>query len=101
MGGGSEAHNLITGNLVTELNVQLRNTACKVYPSDMKVRAPSSRKFHDPDVSVVCGETKFADNHRGVVLNPALIAEVLSESTVADDRRKKFRWYQQIESLPE
>jgi len=83
------------------LNVQLKNTPCKVYPSDMKVRVPSGRKFHYPDVSVVCGETQFADEKRDVVLNPVLIVEVLSEGTAAYDRGKKFQFYQQIESLQE
>lgn len=101
MAGGSERHNLITGNLVTELNIQLRATDCKVYPSDMKVRLPNSRKFFYPDVSVVCGETQFADEERDVILNPVLIAKVLSDSTEAFDRGKKFSSYQQIESLRE
>jgi Uma2 family endonuclease len=101
MAGGSERHNLITGNLVTELNLQLRATDCKVYPSDMKVRLPNSKKFFYPDVSVVCGETQFADKERDVILNPVLVVEVLSESTEAFDRGKKFSSYQQIESLRE
>lgn len=101
MAGGSERHNLITGNLVTELNIQLRATACKVYPSDMKVRLPNSRRFFYPDVSVVCGETRFADEQRDVILNPVLIAEVLSDGTEAFDRGKKFSSYQQVESLRE
>lgn len=101
MAGGSEAHNLITGNVVTELNVQLRDTPCKVYPSDMKVREPGSRKFHYPDVSVVCVETQFADQHRDVILNPVLIVEVLSDTTAAYDRGKKFQSYQQINALQE
>jgi len=101
MAGGSEAHNLITGNVVTELNIQLRKAPCKVYPSDMKVREPDSRKFHYPDVSVVCGETQFADKHRDVILNPVLIVEVLSDTTAAYDRGKKFQSYQQINSLQE
>jgi Uma2 family endonuclease len=96
MAGGSEAHNLITGNVVTELNVQLRDTPCKVYPSDMKVREPGSRKFHYPDVSVVCGETQFADQHRDVILNPVLIVEVLSDTTAAYDRGKKFQSYHAV-----
>jgi Uma2 family endonuclease len=101
MAGGSERHNLLTGNLVTELNIQLRTTDCKVYPSDMKVRPPNARKLFYPDVSVVCGETQFADDERDVILNPVLIAEVLSDSTEAFDRGKKFSSYQQIESLRE
>lgn len=43
----------------------------------------------------------FADDERDVILNPILIVEVLSESTVAFDRGKKFQSYQQIESLQE
>src|SRR5437588_11212941 len=101
MAGGSERHNLITGNLVTELNVQLRAAPCRVYPSDMKVRLPNSKRFFYPDVSVVCGEVQFADEAKDVILNPILIIEVLSESTEAFDRGKKFSSYQQIESLRE
>lgn len=101
MAGGSERHNLIAGNLITELNNQLRKAPCRVYPSDLKVRVPNSKKFFYPDVSVVCDETEFADNARDVILNPILIVEVLSESTAAFDRGKKFQSYQQIESLQE
>ena len=64
MAGSSERHNLIAGNIITDLNIQLRTIPCKVYPSDLKVRVPDSRKFFYPDVSVVCGETKFADDER-------------------------------------
>lgn len=101
MAGGSERHNLIAGNLVTELNICLRPTTCRVYPSDMKVHVPNSKKFFHPDVSVVCGEVQFADDVKDVILNPVLVVEVLSESTEAFDRGKKFSSYQQIESLRE
>ena len=101
MAGSSERHNLITGNIITELNIQLRKAPCRVYPSDLKVRVPESRRFFYPDVSVVCGETEFADDERDVILNPILVVEVLSESTAAFDRGKKFQSYQQIESLQE
>ncbi|HEY0379873.1 MAG TPA: Uma2 family endonuclease [Pyrinomonadaceae bacterium] len=101
MAGGSERHNLIAGNLITELNIRLREALCRVYPSDLKVRVPNSKRFFYPDVSVVCDETQFADDERDVVLNPILLVEVLSESTAAFDRGKKFQSYQQIESLQE
>ncbi len=76
MAGGSERHDLIAGNLIAELNVHLRNAPCKVYPSDLKVRVPSSNRFFYPNVSVVCGEVQFADDERDVVLNPRLVVEV-------------------------
>jgi Uma2 family endonuclease len=99
--GSSKRHNLITGNVIAELNTRLRKSPCEVYPSDMKVRVPDSRKFFYPDVSVVCNESRFADDERDVLLNPVLIVEILSESTAAFDRGKKFQSYQQIESLQE
>jgi Uma2 family endonuclease len=99
--GVGARHNLITANLITALGVQLRATDCKVYPSDMKVRLPNSKKFFYPDVSVVCGEAWFADEEQDVLLNPVLIVEVLSDSTEAFDRGRKFSSYQQIESLRE
>src|SRR5437868_44022 len=101
MAGGSERHNLIAANTIISIGVQLRASPCRVYPSDLKVRVPNSKKFFYPDVSVVCGETRFADDERDIVLNPILIVEVLSESTAAFDRGKKFQAYQQLESLQE
>ncbi|HYY93233.1 MAG TPA: Uma2 family endonuclease [Pyrinomonadaceae bacterium] len=101
MACGSERHNLIAANIIIALGVQLRDRPCRVYPSDLKVRVPNSKRFFYPDVSVVCGETRFADEARDVILNPVLVVEVLSESTEAFDRGKKFSSYQQIESLRE
>ncbi|MGH9941161.1 MAG: Uma2 family endonuclease [Pyrinomonadaceae bacterium] len=101
MAGGSERHNLIAANIIISIGVQLRNRPCRVYPSDLKVRVPNSKRFFYPDVSVVCGETRFADDERDVILNPILIVEILSDSTAAYDRGVKFLSYQQIESLQE
>jgi Uma2 family endonuclease len=101
MAGGSERHNIIVANLIISVGLQLRGRPCRVYPSDLKVRVPNSSKLFYPDVSVVCGETRFADDHKDVILNPVLIAEVLSDSTAGFDRGKKFISYQQIESLKE
>ncbi|HEX8131336.1 MAG TPA: Uma2 family endonuclease [Pyrinomonadaceae bacterium] len=101
MAGGSERHNLIAANLIIAIGAQLRDRPCRIYPSDLKVRVANSGRFFYPDVSIVCGETQFADDERDVVLNPVIIVEVLSESTAAFDRGKKFQSYQQIESLRE
>lgn len=101
MAGGSERHNLIAANVIISIGSQLRDHPCRVYPSDLKVRVPNSRRFFYPDVSIVCGETQFADDERDVALNPAVVVEVLSDSTAAFDRGKKFQSYQQIESLRE
>jgi Uma2 family endonuclease len=67
----------------------------------MRVKIPSTGLYTYPDVVVVCGESRFEDEHKDTLLNPTLIVEVLSESTEAYDRGKKFEHYRKLESLLE
>ncbi len=100
MAGGSYAHNVIVGNLVGEIRQQLKGRPCTVCPSDQRVRVPEV-DYTYPDVVVVCGEPRFEDEHLDILLNPVLIVEVLSPTTEAYDRGKKFQLSQEIESLME
>jgi Uma2 family endonuclease len=52
-------------------------------------------------VIVVCGEPKLEDRNFDTLLNPRLIVEVLSPTTEAYDRGKKFEHYRTIDSLAE
>ena len=100
MAGAGARHNLIVGNL----NWSLRNhlpSRCSAFPSDMKVRILNPTRFYYPDVTVICGPPRFADDRTDVLLNPLIVIEVLSERTVAFDRGKKFLSYQTIDSLQE
>jgi Uma2 family endonuclease len=54
-----------------------------------------------PDMVVACAEQSFEDGHVDTLLNPTVICEVLSDSTEAYDRGKKFAQYQKLESLRE
>lgn len=99
MAGASEAHNLIVTNVVSELRGQLKGRPCKTYPSDMKVETGPAGLFTYPDISIVCGEARFHDDHDDMLLNPTLIVEVLSPSTEDYDRDAKFAHYRRIESL--
>lgn len=101
MAGGSELHNVIVGNLVTLLNLHLRDRPCRVFPSDMKVHRADSTRYFYPDVTVVCGESRFLDDHRDVLLNPLLLVEVLSDETEHFDRGTKFNAYLRLDSLME
>jgi Uma2 family endonuclease len=101
MVGAGEAHNVLVGNLVTGLNNQLRSRPCRVYPSDMRVRVSATGLYTYPDVVVVCGERRFLDERRDTLLNPSLLIEVLSPSTEAFDRGRKFEHYRSIESFGE
>lgn len=101
MTGGTANHIRIVSNIDTRLNIQFDDRPGDVFPIDMKVRLPDSRKFFYPDLVVVCGEVQYHDDRRDIILNPDLVIEVLSPSTEAFDRGAKFKAYQTIESLKE
>jgi len=101
MAGAREAHNRLVWNLVANLGAQLRSGRCTGYPSDMRVLVSATGLYTYPDAIVVCGEPKFLDDRRDTLLNPTLIVEVLSPSTEAYDRGRKFKHYRSLESLQE
>lgn len=99
MAGASREHVLITGNIARLFGNQLQGRPCETYASDMKVGSRGARLYSYPDVVVICGEPVFHDRHRDVLINPNVIVEVLSPTTEAIDRGKKFARYQRIESF--
>ena len=99
MAGASANHNLIVGNCVQTLGQQLKKKPCRVYPSDLKLRIEATGLYTYPDLSVVCGEPELECNGVDVLLNPVVLIEVLSDSTEAYDRGKKFEHYRTIPCL--
>jgi len=68
---GSPTHDLIGGNLCTELNVALRSSPCRVHGSDLKLKIEASGLMTYADVSVVYEESQFLQTSSGLVLlNP-------------------------------
>ncbi|HLK65889.1 MAG TPA: Uma2 family endonuclease [Bryobacteraceae bacterium] len=92
-------HNLIKMNAAMHLAWQLRPLPCRVCSSDQRVLIAPTGLYTYPDIIVVCGEPKFLDGQLDTLLNPTLIAEVLSPSTEDFDRGRKFGHYRAIESL--
>ena len=101
MAGARLAHNLIVTNAVRELGNQFRQRPCQVYASEMRVRVSATGLYTYPDIIGVCGEPQFVDRQQDTLLNPSLLAEVLSPSTEAYDRGRKFDHYKTVESLRE
>ncbi len=102
MAGESGEHGDICVNLAVLIGNQVFKTPCRLRIKDTKVRSgmfPPKRPLVKgmisyPDIVVICGEPEYHDEFRDVVLNPAVIIEVLSESTEAFDRSEKFHRYQ-------
>jgi len=102
MTGASRRHNLIAGNVFATLHAQLRKGRdCEAYTNDMRVRIPATNLYTYPDVVVACGEPRFDDGELDTLLNPTLVAEVLSKSTEDYDRGTKFANYRTLPSFAE
>jgi Uma2 family endonuclease len=101
MSGASRKHNLITQNIGSEFNQQLRGKPCEVYANEMRVKVTATGLYTYPDVVVVCGEPKFEDKYVDTLLNPTVLVEVLSPSTERYDRIAKSSYYRTLESLAE
>ncbi|HEY4109033.1 Uma2 family endonuclease [Puia sp.] len=101
MSGASMAHNDILVNLIAEMRNNLKGKPCKVLPGDMRVTVPSGEAYMYPDALIVCGEPELMDDRFDTLKNPVVIFEILSPSTEAHDRGKKFHFYRQIPSFKE
>jgi Uma2 family endonuclease len=99
MAGGTREHSLIAQNIAGELRNALLDRPCEVHGSDLRIQIASAQRYFYPDVSVVCGSPRFADDKRDTVENPKLIVEVLSETTERYDRGDKFAFYRTLDSL--
>ncbi|SRR6266404_1204974 len=102
MSGSTLTHNRIAANILTSLRSGARSHGCEALPADMRIKVPKAPPYRYADVVVVCGEPVI-ESIQGldVLVNPRLIVEILSESTEAYDRGKKFLSYQSIESFEE
>ncbi len=94
----TERHVVIAINAIVALRQRLRSKGYRVYSNGMGVRVAPDLCIY-PDVSAVCGAGEFVDDQNDTLLNPGLIVEVLSPSTEAYDRGRKFDQYKTIPSL--
>jgi Uma2 family endonuclease len=97
MVGVRQSHNLATLNLATLLRRELKGSPCRVFVEAVKTRVEAADCFFYPDVVVTCDSRDRQTPD--YVSHPLLVAEVLSESTAAFDRGRKFAAYRKLESL--
>jgi Uma2 family endonuclease len=97
MSGGTQNHSAIKLNIGSLIQAHLRGSQCRVFNSDLKVNILKTSNYTYPDLSVTC------DDHdresAKYITYPCLIVEVLSSSTEAYDRGKKFEKYRRNPSL--
>lgn len=104
MSGGTFQHGLVAANIGRHIGNRLDGKPCVAVGSDMRVKIAKSKKrshFY-PDISVVCPPFEFEEKRSGVedtLLNPCVIFEVLSPSTMEFDQNDKFDEYKLLDSL--
>jgi Uma2 family endonuclease len=99
MAGGTLRHTALAARCIVELNSRLAGRGCTVFSSDARVRTPRTASHVYPHVSVVCGEVRTQPNASDVLINPAIVVEVLSPTTRDYDKGAKFELYREIDSL--
>lgn len=101
MAGGTFPHSRIGTNVAIEFGSQLKGISCQPFNADLRVKIEATGLYTYPDLSVICGQPHFVDGEKDAITNPTIIVEVLSDSTEAYDRGKKFGHYRQIPTLRE
>ena len=97
MAGARPEHNQLTSNVVVALHTRLRG--CRVMSSGQRVHLEP--KYVYPDVVSFCEEGRYTDEHPPSLLNPGLIVEVLSPSTIEKDLTWKLEAYRSVGSVQE
>ena len=95
--GVRDRHNVIGGNLATLIRTHLKGTPCKTYMAEVKLEVALADSVFYPDVFVTCESPSDPLIKR----DASLVIEVLSPSTEAYDRGRKFAAYRMLAGLKE
>ena len=91
MTGRTVNHSQIAVKFISLFDNHLSGGGCKTLNSDCRVNIVESNNYTYPDVSVTCDDRD--KNTTQYITYPCLLIEVLSDSTEAYDRGRKFRMY--------
>lgn len=98
LAGGTANHATIGANVISILHHLLRGGPCCVFTSDLRVQLSETRYVY-PDVTISCDERDRGRVEK--IQHPRLIVEILSPSTEAYDRGRKFAYYRQCPTIQE
>ena len=101
MAGGSPRHSLIASKVMIALGKRLEGGRCVPYGSDLRIGIPADDLYTYPDLSIFCEPMAFLPGTDDTAVNPTVIVEVLSKTTEAYDRGRKFEHYRRLPSLRE
>jgi Uma2 family endonuclease len=94
----TETHEQIASNIGARLKLAMDARGCRTYQGGMRVQADDNPKAHDkfrPDVVVRCGPPGTG----AYITDPVVVVEVLSPSTIDNDRGRKLRFYKALPTV--
>ncbi|NJK62498.1 MAG: Uma2 family endonuclease [Synechococcaceae cyanobacterium SM2_3_1] len=101
MTGGTPNHNELAGALFVALRLALRGKPYRVFIADQRLSIPKREIYIYPDIVVLLHPIRLQEGRKDTVINPILIAEILSPSTQSYDRGDKFEAYRSVATFQE
>jgi Uma2 family endonuclease len=91
MAGSSDTHADLTSNILIDLGNQLENSPCRPVSHDIRVQLDAGKNYFYPDILVRCP-------NQGT-LQPRLVIEILSRSTLKIDLEYKRHVYRSTPTI--
>jgi Uma2 family endonuclease len=91
----TETHEQIASNIGAPLKLAMDRRGCRTYQGGMRVQMDDDSGARDkfrPDLLARCG----AGQNKTYVTDPIVLVEVLSPSTIDNDRGRKLRFYKDM-----
>ena len=102
MSGVHPTHARLERRLGRLLEEPTEARGCHIFPADLRIVVPALPPYRYPDLTALCGQPEFSKiDGLLCLINPVLIAEILSDSTAAFDLGEKFTGYKSIPSFLE
>lgn len=94
----TKEHVTLNTNLIGEIGRQLKGSSCRAFSAQMRVKVLQANAYRYPDLSVAC-DPQFENDVLDVLINPTVLVEIASPSTMMNDRKRKWNQYRTIPSL--
>jgi Uma2 family endonuclease len=100
MAGGTAEHAALAAETLFLLMAAVRDKACRVYTSDLRIYVEAVGLATFPDGCVVCGPLEqHQPSPESTCLNPTVLLEVTSDSSEEYDNNTKLESYRKIPAL--
>jgi len=93
-------HNLLVSNAAIAFGSRMKGSKCELYIGNMQVKMGGNFSCF-PDIVIVNGEPKFADQSSELLLNPTLVVEIFASDTNSSDKTRKLENFLETESIKE